>query len=94
MAEPITNFEQFMREAEKTNLTAADLAAALRVRPEFDNEAREWAWQQVREQVGTENWTAGEAATYFGFFCWGWQYRAQLESQRNAGVKGLDDAQS
>lgn len=55
--------------------------------PASDDEARKWAWQQVREQVGTDGWTVGESADFFGFFCWGWRYRGQLEAQRTADVK-------
>ncbi len=47
-----------------------------------DEQAEKWAWEQVKDQVGTKGWTAGESGTYYGFFLWGWRYREQYESQR------------
>lgn len=47
-----------------------------------DEQASKWAWEQVKDQVGTKGWTAGESGTYYGFFLWGWRYREQYESQR------------
>lgn len=49
-----------------------------------DEQAERWAWEQVKEQVGTEGWTTGDSCNYFGFFLWGWRYRAQYERQRAA----------
>lgn len=46
--------------------------------------ACKWAWDQVREEVGTEGWTAGDSCTFYGFFLWGWNYRGQYETQRPA----------
>lgn len=37
-----------------------------------DRQAAGHAWQRVRSAVGTENWTVGESATYYGFFLNGW----------------------
>ena len=45
-------------------------------------QAEKWAWEQVKRDVGTEGWTVGDSCNYFGFFLWGWRYRAQYESQR------------
>jgi len=46
--------------------------------------ACKWAWDQVREDVGAEGWTAGDSGTFHGFFLWGWNYRGQYETQRPA----------
>lgn len=52
----------------------------------FENDdayqCRKWAWQQVKDEVTTEGWTSGDNATYFGFFCWGWDMRRQYNEQR------------
>lgn len=48
---------------------------------------RKWAWQQVKDEVTTEGWTSGDNATYFGFFCWGWDMRRQYNEQRPVTVK-------
>jgi hypothetical protein len=47
-----------------------------------EDEARDWSWKQVKRDVGTEGWTAGDSNNYFGFFCWGWNTRGQYERQR------------
>lgn len=47
-----------------------------------DDDAAKWAWEQVKNDCGLHNLTVGESSTYFGFFMWGWNYRAQLEKQR------------
>ena len=49
-----------------------------------EDRAREWAWDKVREEVGTQSWTAGESFNFHGFYLWGWNYRAQYELQRTA----------
>ncbi len=49
-----------------------------------EDRACTWAWDQVREDVGTEGWTAGDSGTFHGFFLWGWYYRGQYEAQRLA----------
>ena len=49
-----------------------------------EDRACKWAWDQVREDVGTDGWTAGESCTFYGFFLWGWNYRGQYETQRPA----------
>jgi hypothetical protein len=46
-------------------------------------QAENWAWEQVKEQVGTDGWTVSDSCTYYGFFLWGWRYRTQYERQRN-----------
>ncbi|KTJ37109.1 hypothetical protein ASU85_24540 [Klebsiella aerogenes] len=57
----------------------------------FENDdayqCRKWAWQQVKDEVTTEGWTSGDNATYFGFFCWGWDMRRQYNEQRTVTVK-------
>lgn len=47
-------------------------------------EASTWAWDQVRQEVGTEGWTTGDSCNFFGFFLHGWRYRGQYELQRPA----------
>ena len=49
-----------------------------------EDRAREWAWNKVREEVGTNGWTAGDSSNFYGFYLWGWNYRAQYELQRTA----------
>lgn len=49
-----------------------------------EDRAREWAWDKVREEVGTNGWTAGDSSNFYGFYLWGWNYRAQYELQRTA----------
>ena len=49
-----------------------------------EDRACKWAWDQVREDAGTDGWTAGESCTFYGFFLWGWNYRGQYETQRPA----------
>ncbi|AYW18522.1 hypothetical protein DTA24_07605 [Klebsiella sp. P1CD1] len=57
----------------------------------FENDdayqCRKWAWQQVKDEVTTEGWTSGDNATYFGFFCWGWDMRRQYNEQRQVSVR-------
>ncbi|HDS3534518.1 TPA: hypothetical protein QIT18_000835 [Klebsiella quasipneumoniae subsp. similipneumoniae] len=57
----------------------------------FENDdayqCRKWAWQQVKGEVSTEGWTSGDNATYFGFFCWGWDMRRQYNEQRQVSVR-------
>ncbi|PJR64983.1 hypothetical protein CWM61_09055 [Klebsiella sp. K-Nf6] len=48
---------------------------------------RKWAWEQVKDEVSTEDWTTGDSITYFGFFCWGWDMRRQYNEQRPVTVK-------
>lgn len=43
--------------------------------------SRELAWEAVKEAVDHENWTFGDALTYFGFYCWGWDMRRQYDEQ-------------
>ena len=46
-----------------------------------DKQAYEWAWDQVKRDVGTDGWTCGEHGNYFGFFLHGWRYGKQYERQ-------------
>ncbi|HGS4248010.1 TPA: ead/Ea22-like family protein [Klebsiella pneumoniae] len=48
---------------------------------------RKWAWEQVKGEVSTEDWTTGDSITYFSFFCWGWDMRRQYNEQRPVTVK-------
>ncbi|MCS6696787.1 hypothetical protein M4789_09985 [Klebsiella pneumoniae subsp. pneumoniae] len=48
---------------------------------------RKWAWEQVKGEVSTEDWTTGDSITYFGFFSWGWDMRRQYNEQRPVTVK-------
>lgn len=45
-------------------------------------EARAWAWSQVKNDVGTAGWTVGDLCSYSGFFNVGWHARKQFEKQR------------
>jgi hypothetical protein len=49
------------------------------------NEARDWAWNKLQRDVGTEGWTAADSGNYYGFYCHGWQARGQYEEQRLRG---------
>jgi len=49
-----------------------------------EDEASKWAWDRVRQDVGTEGWTTGDSCNFFGFFLHGWRYRGQYELQRPA----------
>lgn len=73
---------------------AGGTAAAQDAQGEPD--AKTWAWEQVREQVGAKDqgWTVGDACNYRGFFDWGWRYRGQFEAQRVAAspAAGVPDA--
>jgi hypothetical protein len=53
-----------------------------------EEQAEKWAWKQIKLDVGTDGWTAGDSCNYFGFFLWGWRYRAQYERQRAAQLDG------
>jgi hypothetical protein len=53
-----------------------------------EEQAESWAWKQVKLDVGTDGWTAGDSGNYFGFFLWGWRYRAQYQRQRAAQLDG------
>lgn len=55
-----------------------------------DDAAQAWAWDQVKLEVGTSGWTAGDSCNYYGFFLWGWRYRAQYERQRPAAADAVD----
>lgn len=49
-----------------------------------EDQALKFAWGKVREDVGTTGWTTGDSSNFYGFFMWGWKYRAQYELQRTA----------
>lgn len=51
-----------------------------------EDQASKWAWDQVRQEVSTEGWTAGDSCNFFGFFMHGWRYRGQYELQRRAAL--------
>ncbi|WP_315125201.1 hypothetical protein [Comamonas antarctica] len=54
-----------------------------------EDAACNWAWDQVRQDVGTEGWTAGDSGNFFGFFLWGWNYRGKYAAQRAAGAADM-----
>lgn len=64
------------------------------VEPTFmtEDQGRAWAWKDVKKDVGTEGWTAGDNGNYFGFFVHGWNYRGQFEKQRHAAPAAQGDA--
>ena len=49
------------------------------------DDARSWAWEQIKRDVGTEGWTVGDSVNYYGFFCHGWRTRGQYDEQRSEG---------
>ena len=49
------------------------------------DEARSWAWEQIKRDVGTDGWTVGDSINYYGFFCHGWRTRGQYDEQRSEG---------
>lgn len=51
---------------------------------------RKWAWEQVKGELSTEDWTTGDNINYFGFFCWGWDMRRQYNEQRTAGIQVIE----
>ena len=48
------------------------------------DQGRDWAWNNVREYVGTEGWTVMDSVNFHDFFLYGWNYRGQYELQRTA----------
>ena len=48
------------------------------------DQARDWAWNKVREDVGTKGWKVFDSINFHGFFLHGWNYRGQYELQRSA----------
>jgi len=54
-----------------------------------EERACEWAWDKLREELGTKGWTAGDYGTFHGFFLWGWNYRGQYDLQRAAALAAL-----
>ena len=63
-----------------------DAAPAAPVTLMTEDQASKWAWDQIREEVGTKGWTAGDSCNFFGFFLHGWNYRGQYELQRPAAL--------
>ena len=65
---------------------AAPAAVAATASPTFmtADQGRDWAWNNVREYVGTEGWTVMDSVNFHGFFLHGWNYRGQYELQRTA----------
>jgi hypothetical protein len=57
-----------------------------------EEQGRDWAWKDVKKDVGTSGWTAGDNGNYFGFFAHGWNYRGQFEKQRAAAPAAQGDA--
>lgn len=53
------------------------------------DQGRDWAWNNVREYVGTEGWTVMDSVNFHGFFLYGWNYRGQYELQRTAAVAAV-----
>lgn len=47
-----------------------------------DEEAFDWAWKKLKQDLGGEKWSAGDEVQMWGFFKYGWDHRAQLELQR------------
>ncbi|EPG8764518.1 TPA: ead/Ea22-like family protein [Raoultella ornithinolytica] len=83
--------EKRLRGTEESLIAATDMVSELESRtvtPVTYSEnadadhCRKWAWEQVKGEVLTEEWTTGDNITYFGFFCWGWDMRRQYNEQR------------
>lgn len=83
--------EKRLRGTEESLIAATDMVSELESRtvtPVTYSESadadhcRKWAWEQVKGEVSTEEWTTGDNITYFGFFCWGWDMRRQYNEQR------------
>jgi len=47
-----------------------------------EDDARHWAWQHAKKDLGTDNLSIGENASNMAFFISGWAYKGQYESQR------------
>ena len=59
-----------------------------------EEQGRDWAWKDVKKDVGTIGWTAGDNGHFFGFFVHGWNYRGQFEKQRAAPAAQGDATQA
>ena len=53
-----------------------------------DDEAFQWAWEQVKKDCDLKNLTVGESVNFRGFMRWGWRYREQLAKQRSDKERG------
>lgn len=58
-----------------------------------EDQASKWAWDRVRQDVGTDGWTTGDSCNFFGFFLHGWNYRGQYELQRRAALAAAPQPQ-
>jgi hypothetical protein len=45
-------------------------------------------WERLKKVLSSENWNAGQEATFFGFFCHGWYGRLN-EAAYQAENKGV-----
>lgn len=69
--------------AQLAELRGKDRANPIKFKENTDADmCRYWAWEQVKKELATENWAAGEGLTFYGFFCWGWDMRRQYNEQR------------
>jgi|GEM_PF-7053430 len=44
-----------------------------------EEERIQTAWSTLKDQLGADTWTTGEAANYRGFFVWGWKMKAAMD---------------
>lgn len=49
-----------------------------------EESARKLAWEEVKNDCDLHGLTVGELSCYYGFFCWGWDYRKQYGHQLSA----------
>ncbi|MCS2161679.1 ead/Ea22-like family protein [Scandinavium sp. H11S7] len=98
----IANPDQWTRDIEETLIAATDRntelearIAELEAKPanpiNFKEGAdadycRLWAWNEIKKELISEEWTVGDNCNYYGFFCWGWDSRRQFNEQRAAGI--------
>lgn len=45
---------------------------------------REWAWDDIKKDLSTENWSISDGAAFYGFYLMGWDARRQFNEQRKA----------
>ncbi|WP_447916235.1 hypothetical protein [Delftia acidovorans] len=88
----VTGAELIDAVADEIEQALSQTAAAARPAPATfmtEDRALEWAWDKVREDLGTKGWTAGDFGNFHGFFLHGWNYRGQYDLQRSTAMAAL-----